>query len=170
MKQFPKESISAFPSSEKETAAWLMDVVPMLMRHIRAEMRRRGMKGLTLPQFRALIYINRHQGASLSQVAGMVGLALPSVSKLIDGLVVRELVERASAENDRRRVSLSLSRTGRETLARARKGTEARLAEKVAGLSSEERRAVCRAMRSLQAVFGGAEEVNNTGWRAHVDN
>ena len=54
----------------------------------------------------------------MSSVAEHVGLTLPSMSKMIDGLVARRLVERAISTRDRRQVTLALSPLGRATLIR----------------------------------------------------
>ncbi|MCX5999878.1 MAG: hypothetical protein NTU41_09910, partial [Chloroflexi bacterium] len=67
---------------ELECAALLMDVVPLVMRRIRMEMRRQGMPGLSVPQLRALIYLYRNEGASHSELAEHIGLGLPSMSKM----------------------------------------------------------------------------------------
>lgn len=164
VKQLPGESTVAAKPSGRETAALLMDAMPLVMRHIRNEMRSNpNMRGPTLPQFRALVFLSRHQGASLSQVAGRIGLTLPSVSKIVDALVTRGLVTRAASENDRRYVSLSLSKLGRETLAQAGRGTQTRLAEKVAGLSPEQLVMVCEAMQALQSVLGGTGDRSGKG-------
>ena len=56
--------------------------------------------------------LNRNQGASLSEVAEHVGLTLPSVSKMVDGLVTRGLLTRATDPGDRRRLTLSLTPAG----------------------------------------------------------
>ena len=47
-----------------------------------------------MAQFRTLAFVDANQGASLSEVAGHIGLGLPSMSKLVDALVNRELLTR----------------------------------------------------------------------------
>ena len=89
MKVLHKESNNA-GLSESETAAAIMDVVPLVHARIRTEMRSYRMPGLSIPQFRALIYLFRHENASLSDVAEHLNLKLPSTSKLINALVERQ--------------------------------------------------------------------------------
>jgi DNA-binding MarR family transcriptional regulator len=59
--------------------------------------------GLSVPQFRALGFVHRHAGSSLSEVADHIGLTLPAMSRLIDGLVELQLMRRQSQSADRRR-------------------------------------------------------------------
>lgn len=140
--------------SNESAAAWLADTIPLVMRTLRAEMRRHRASDLSVPQFRALAFLRRHPGASLSSVAEHVGLTLPSTSKMIDRLVTRCLVARADCLDDRRRVTLTLTPAGASVVEQAAQATQARLAEMLAALSSEERATLVEAMRILQRVFG----------------
>ncbi len=123
------------------------------MRVVRTEMRARRTPDLTVPQFRALAFVRRHRGASLSEAADHIGLTPPSMSKLMDGLVARGLVTREGHARDRRRVTLALTRRGRGTLRAASAATRAQLAARLAALPSAERATVAAAMRALRAVF-----------------
>lgn len=137
----------------EECAGAVMDTVPLVMRLIRAEMRSHRSPDLSVPQFRALLYVYRHTGASLSDVAEHLGLTLPSTSKLVNRLVERELLTRASAPDDRRRMILDITPTGQIVLDAAAQATRARLMEQLATLSAEECETVIAAMRLLQRVF-----------------
>jgi DNA-binding MarR family transcriptional regulator len=156
MKQLPKESKCSV-IAESGCAALLMDVIPLVMRYIRMEMRSRRMRGLSIPQFRTLVFLYRNEGVSLSEVANHVGLTLPSVSKIIDALVTRKLVIRTALPADRRYISLRLSKLGSTTLMQARRGAEASLAEKIASLSPGQQATVSEAMQALASVFAPRE-------------
>jgi DNA-binding MarR family transcriptional regulator len=134
-------------------AAGVMDTVPLVMRIIRTEMRSHRTPDLSVPQFRALLYVNRHAGASLSDVAEHLGLTLPSVSKLIDKLVARGLITRESAADDRRRMVLTLTPDGQGALRAAAQATETRLADRLAALSPAELTTIIEAMTMLHRVF-----------------
>src|SRR5436853_281870 len=104
-------------ATQLETTAWeVLEVIPMVMRTVRSEMRLHRGPGLSVPHFRVLAYLGRNAGTSLSEVAEHVGLQLPSMSTLVDGLVTRGLVTRAPSAADRRRVTLTLTPSGRATL------------------------------------------------------
>ena len=130
-----------------------MEVVPLVMRVIRAEMRSRRASGISVPQFRALAYLGRHQGASLSGVAEHLGLTLPTTSRIIDDLVTAALVRRESSTVDRRCVMLTLTEHGRNVLETARAGTQARLAEILHPLSPQARASLAEAMQALLPIF-----------------
>ncbi|MFI5329584.1 MAG: MarR family winged helix-turn-helix transcriptional regulator [Desulfobaccales bacterium] len=125
----------------------------MVMRAIRTEIRSHRGSELSVPQFRVLIFLNRHAGAFLSDIAEHLGLTLPSTSKMIDGLVARNMVTRQMDPKDRRRVSLVLTALGRSAMQSAYKATESRLAECLVVLPASERRLIIEAMQVLESVF-----------------
>ena len=125
----------------------------MVMRTIREEMRSHKGSDLSVPQFRMLIFLNRNEDASLSDVAEHMGLTLPSVSKMMDSLVAREYVSRREDPEDRRRVTLSPTPIGRNCMQSAHDATETRLAERLAVLSTSDRIRITEAMQSLESIF-----------------
>ena len=130
----------------------IVDVAPMVMRHIRREMRRRA-NGLSVPQFRALLYVYRHEAAGLAEVAEHVGLMPPSASKMMDKLVARGLVLREVPTSDRRRVRLTLTARGRAAVEVARRGTAEELARVVAKLTPEQRAVLVHGLNVLGQLF-----------------
>jgi len=70
----------------------LMDTAPQIIQSIRVEMRRGRGSDISIPQFRTLRFIQCNPDSSLSNLAEHLGLTLPSVSKLVDGLVKQELL------------------------------------------------------------------------------
>ena len=139
--------------SRKETARQVLEVVPLVMRTVRTEMRRHRAHDLSVPQFRALGFVQRRPGTSLSDVAEHIGLTLPAMSKLIDGLVARKLMTRRGHADDRRRMTLELTARGAALLQTSRESTHAALAERLSQLSESDRAAVVRAMHILQPLF-----------------
>src|SRR5512135_370422 len=131
----------------------ILEVVPVVMRTIRAELRRHRTADLSVPQFRTLAFIDRNVDASLSDVAEHIGLTLPSLSKIVDGLVTRKLVTRQTAPEDRRRMTLALTARGQTALQASREATRACLAEDLAALTEHERETIKQAMCSLRPVF-----------------
>lgn len=148
-------------ASVDECAHDILEVAPLIMRVIRAEMRRHRGFDLSVPQFRTLAYLDHYHGASLSDVAEFIGLTLPSMSKLMDGLVARQLVTRAISPTDRRRVTLALTSQGRSGLQAARQATQIYLAQRLAELPAEERAVVGRAMQVLRPLFTPGQEIES---------
>ena len=109
--------------------------------------------GSSVPQFRVLIYLNRHEGASLSDVADHLGLTLPATSKMVGGLVDRDLVSRQTHAGDRRYVILAPTERGRTLMRAAYETTQSRLAERLSALPEPEQTLVVRAMSVLETIF-----------------
>jgi len=151
MKLLRSETIR--PATPGGCAREVLETVPLLMRVIRAEMRRHRGPGLSVPQFRALAFLGRQGGPSLSEVAEHIGLTLPAMSQSIDGLVARGLVARRVSTADRRRITLTLTAAGRSVLAVARRSTQAGLAARLVDLAPAEREAVTRVMPALRRVI-----------------
>jgi DNA-binding MarR family transcriptional regulator len=137
----------------QDTSQQIMDVVPLVMRTIRAKLRERRAADISVPQFRTMTYINRNEGASLSDLSAHIGLTLPSMSKLIDGLVSRKLISRTGDSQDRRRVCLALTPQGRDELNAAYGHTQKYIAEKMSLLADEDIKAISRAMQVLRELF-----------------
>lgn len=146
------------PGSPHDCASGLLDSVPAIMQFIGAEMRCRRNDDLTVPQFRSLAYLARFPGVALSNLAEHIGLSLPAMSKMIEGLVSKGLVSRAGCASDRRRVALSLTAKGKNMLRQVRRGAHEVLARKISSLSLEDRLTLLAAMRSLHLLFSQDRE------------
>lgn len=81
---------------------------------------------LSLPQYRVLGLLADGSTAS-SVLARQLAVSPPSVTAVVDGLVGRGLVERRADPEDRRRLTLLLTRNGRRLLTAADAAAEARL-------------------------------------------
>ena len=139
----------------QECARELIDVVPQVMRVIRSEMRAHRGPDITVPQFRAMRLISHHPNISLSDVADHIGLTLPSMSKMIDGLVIRGLITRNPSTVDRRCIVLAVTESGQVILMTAQENTQAVIEKTISTLSDEERQTVVSSMDILQRSFGG---------------
>jgi DNA-binding MarR family transcriptional regulator len=140
------------PISDDGCARELLDTLPMGMRVIRRHMRRHR-SGLTVPQFRTLCFLTDTPGSSLSAVADFVGLSLPAMSRLVDGLVDKGLMQRRPCRDDRRQVRLSITPPGEAAITEARQLAQAQLAEAVAPLTQEQRVALIATMAFLRDIF-----------------
>jgi DNA-binding MarR family transcriptional regulator len=131
-----------------------MESVPLAAGFMRRQMRgHRG--GLSMSQFRTLLRVDREPLTSLSAVAEHLGSTLPTVSRIVTGLVDKGLVVRRGDQNgDRRRMSLTLTAQGRAVLARARRGTQRQMEQVLGELSPQRRKDLLEAMSILRDVFG----------------
>ncbi len=139
---------------EAETCAQaILETLPLVMRALRKHERRKESGTMPLPQLRMLFIIHHHPGASLSLVAEHLGLGMPSASKLVDGLVRRDLLEREASATDRRKIELKLTPQGHARLKEMRKQATQRLGGLLENLDARERKTVNEAMRILRAAF-----------------
>lgn len=108
---------------------------------------------LSMPQFRVLACLHQNKGVDLSTLAAHFVLTLPTLSKMIDGLVRRGYVTRAPSEQDRRRIVLGLTAAGTQVFKNGRARVELRMAAMLATLSLQEKRNISEAMKALRAAL-----------------
>ncbi len=147
--------MSALP---EEVALEILETVPLVMRTMRAEMRRHRQADLSVPQFRTLAFLNRQPGASLNNLAEHLGLTPASTSKLVDGLVERHLVERQLSSEDRRRITLTLTSAGFAVWEESFHNTQAYFAKRLAGLAEADREMLEASMKLLRPLFEARDE------------
>ena len=131
----------------------LMDTAPKIVQAIRIEMRRGRGTDLSIPQFRTMAFVQRNPDASLSDLADHLGLTLPSVSKLVDGLVKQKLISRQESTVDRRQLRLVLTPNGESIVNSVREGALANLTKIISRLSRDELGTIQQAMELLSPLF-----------------
>jgi DNA-binding MarR family transcriptional regulator len=139
--------------SPRQTAAMVIEDIPLLMRLLRTKFLEKRIGDLSMAQFRTLAFVDANQGASLSEVAGHIGLGLPSMSKLVDALVNHQLLTRETHGEDRRRICLALTAQGKRELDEAYQHTQSFFADKFAELTEQERSQVIEAMKVMMKLF-----------------
>ena len=130
-----------------------MDVIPLIMRSIRSEMRSHRDTGFTVPQFRTLAFTGMNRGTTLGELADHLGLMPPAASRIVDGLVSINLIERKSCCEDRRCLSLSLTAAGQKELENTRTFALECLTEMFSPLSNVECVEILQSMQKLRGLF-----------------
>jgi long-chain acyl-CoA synthetase len=116
-----------------------------------------GPLDLSLPQYRVLALLGDGSSAS-SVLARKLAVRPPTVTAVVDGLVARGLVERQADPEDRRRLTLLLTRDGKRVLAAADAAAETRLDE-IAGFLDEPPEALAAGLEGWnQALDRNREE------------
>jgi len=136
-----------------QCAREIMETVPQIMQAIRVEMRLGRGVNLSIPQFRALRFLQTHPDSSLTGLAEYLGLTPPSASKLVDGLVKQALVNRQEASSDRRRLTLALTPTGESLVNQSRANAQSSLAQILDALPDQDLAVVVQAMQLLNPLF-----------------
>ena len=123
---------------------------------------------LSLPQYRLLAYLSGGPERATA-LAGRLDVSPPSLTALVDGAVARNLVERVTAEEDRRSVRHVITPAGAEALARADDAVAARLAAVTEHLSPAQAKKALEGLELLGKAMDlsrAAREKQPAGGRA----
>jgi DNA-binding MarR family transcriptional regulator len=143
----------ANPGAARPAAETVLETVPLVMRRVRAHMRESRAEGVSVPQFRALLYVQRNPGTDLSSVADHLGASMPAVSELVSRLVRDGLVIRDLDPASRRRVRLALSDEGSRQLTEARARTLDWLGLRLAAATPAQLARIEAALRDLRELL-----------------
>ena len=106
---------------------------------------------LTVLQLQALIFINRKKTLSMSYIASLFKISLPTASSLSDKLANFGLIKRLESKNDRRIVNISLTEKGKYLLKKAMKQRHLKMNKVLSYLSLEDRKELLRILGNLSA-------------------
>jgi DNA-binding MarR family transcriptional regulator len=129
----------------------LIDVVNLVTQAFWAELRRSG-STIEMSQWSLLRRIGRSP-CTMSELARYKGVGLPTISKSVDMLVRRGLVERWVDKTDRRQTLVRLTAAGRKVLVECRRALEDFLDQRLASLSASERQAVDDSLQLVRKVL-----------------
>lgn len=119
-------------------------------------LRQRTLGGLTPSQLSVLASLSRGGPLTLSGLAETEGVAAASMSGIVARLVDKGLVGRVPNPKDGRSTLVEMRERGRAVLEKGRRERTASLAERLEGLSPEERRVLAEAVAILGRL--GEEE------------
>jgi DNA-binding MarR family transcriptional regulator len=137
----------------REAARDILEIVPLVMRTVAAELRAAG--ELPAPAHFGLLSILSERSRMLTELAGLQGVSLPTMSNSISSMVDRGWVRRTAPETDRRVVIIEVTANGRAALERVARAAEAHLAEVLAHLDAPARRRLHGGLGVLREVFAG---------------
>ena len=132
-------------------ARQILETVPLVMRHLWAEMRQ-DEHFLIAPHFR-LLWILRHHACSLSELADRQAVSLPTMSNSVSILEEKGWVVRNRSGEDRRKVVIELTDAGREVLDEVGRHAEARISHLLAGIHESDREVLSAGLTILREVF-----------------
>lgn len=137
----------------QQHAAMVMDVVPAAMDAIRLAMRRGAHDHLSVPQFRCLNFVAHKPDCSISEVAGFLGVTMPTASAMADRLVRAGLVQAQAGQGDRRRSQLQATAAGQAQLAQIQLRAQADLETALAVCTSQELQSLQAGLALLGRIF-----------------
>ena len=141
------------PPDAQAAAAQVMAVLPRVMDAMRLAMRAQLDGPLTVPQFRGLAFVDRQPGASVSELAGFLGVTLGTASAMADRLVRAGYLHSTPSTVDRRRAELTIDAQGKAVLERMRRRTRDDLARALQPHSPAELAALVDGLAVLDTAF-----------------
>lgn len=139
-------------SQARDAARQLLEIMPLVIRTLAAELRASG--ELPAPAHFALLSMLNEQPRTVSELAALRGVSLPSMSNSVAALVHRGWIRRTAPPHDRRVALLEVTTGGRAALDRVARGAESRLAEVLEPLDPGSRRHLQSGLNVLRKVFG----------------
>lgn len=127
-------------------------LLPQIAKNLRAPiLLDRVRRGLTTSQLFTLLLLNEaeHSSLSMSELAGELGVSLPTATGLVDRLVREKLVARKGSGEDRRVVLVTITRQGRVVIRRVMSVLDELLARMLSAMTDEEQESVVRAAERI---------------------
>jgi DNA-binding MarR family transcriptional regulator len=141
------------PLDVARCATGIVDAIPPVVWFMRCHMRVKRM-GMSLAQFRTLVWIECHPDTSLSAVADHLGTSLSATSRTVTGLVKKSFLTRAEGGSDRRQLSLLITPAGRRVMNEAIEHTLSRFEERLKQLPPEQVAVLTQATDIFKSMFG----------------
>jgi DNA-binding MarR family transcriptional regulator len=134
----------------REAARELLAIMPLVMRTLAAELRSGE---LPAPAHFPLLMMLAQQPRTLTELATLRGVSLPTMSNSVAALVQHGWVQRSAAPTDRRTVVIEVTMSGRAALDRIGRRAEAHLADALAPLDAAALRRLLAGLGVLKQVF-----------------
>ena len=109
---------------------------------------------ITPGQYTVLAQLHGSGAATLRELAEREHVQAPSMTRIVNALADQGFVSRAANPDDGRQVRVDITDAGRAVLAEARNQRTAWLAQRVAGLSEDDRLVLSRAAHIMQEMSG----------------
>ena len=135
----------------RDTAREILEIIPLVMRTVAAELRAAG--EMPAPAHFGLLLILAVRPRMLTDLASLQGVSLPTMSNSISAMVEHGWVRRAAPEADRRVVMIEVTAGGRAALERVRRCAQAHLADVLTPLDLPTRRRLQGGLDVLRKVF-----------------
>lgn len=105
---------------------------------------------ITPLQYKMLEYITIAQPVTLSEISDCMHISMPNTSRELRKLSEKQLCDKVTDEEDRRKQYIRLSKQGEKMMSEAFGRVESRFAERIAHVSEEELQEIERALDLLQ--------------------
>ena len=114
--------------------------------------------GLTINEIHTLVAVGLYESNSMSTVAARLGVTLATLTKVVSRLAEKGFLVRAQAEDDRRKVLLTLTKRGREVVRVHNLFHRRMIDEALSDLTPEEERIFAESILKVKAFFDSQSE------------
>ena len=122
------------------------------MRVIRSELRALAKSQFTVPQYRILVHL-LDGPLNNGQLAEIQGVSVAAMSRMVDGLVKRDLLKRIEASTDRRQTYLGLTNLGQCTVEKLIRNVQKGMAIRISKLDPITKKALASGLSALKEMF-----------------
>jgi DNA-binding MarR family transcriptional regulator len=121
---------------------------------------------VTITQFRTLVVLDTHDGIKLNRLAELLDVNASTAMRMIDRLLVAELVTRRDNPANRREVLLGLTPAGRRVVRRVTARRRAEIKRIVTSMPPSQRSRIITALRAFADAAGepAPDAVTSLGW------
>lgn len=114
--------------------------------------------GLTITEVHTIVAIGLHERNPMNVVAARLKVTLATLTTAVNKLAKKGFVDRIRAEDDRRKVLVSLTKKGKQVLRAHNLFHHQMIDEALAGLTEEEERVFAEALAKVKAFFDAQDE------------
>ena len=137
---------------DRRDARAILRIIPLVMRTVAAELRAAG--ELPAPAHFGLLSMLAEHPRTLTELALLQGVSLPTMSNSVSAMVHRGWVRRTAAlARDRRVVMVEVTAAGKAVVERVGRAAEAHLADQLAPLDQASRRKLQSGLAVLRRAF-----------------
>nr|WP_267473314.1 MarR family transcriptional regulator [Eggerthella lenta] len=109
--------------------------------------------GLTITEVHTIVAIGLHERNPMNVIAARLNVTLATLTTAVNKLANKGFVERTRAEDDRRKVLVSLTKKGRQVLRAHNLFHHQMIDEALADLTEEEERVFAGALKKVKGFF-----------------
>ena len=109
--------------------------------------------GLTITEVHTIVAIGLHERNPMNVVAARLGVTLATLTTAVNKLAKKGFVDRTRAEDDRRKVLVSLTKKGRQVLRAHNLFHHQMIDDALADLTEEEERVFAGALAKVKGFF-----------------
>jgi DNA-binding MarR family transcriptional regulator len=113
---------------------------------------------LSVTQMHALMMIQKRESVSISELASLMGISVPSASVLVDRLVEKGALTREPSRTDRRRMEVRIASAVRDDFSRVNGVLLNAFAGLIQKIGPETTRMWCEVLRRIESVLDQEEQ------------